>query len=231
MSSDNDLSFAALDLFSCQPLFLRRHGTCQQNGTKWDVMDLQQFLHRLVMLLCQHFCGYHQSSLISIAACHDQCQYCKDRLAGSHISLHQTAHNFCSGHIRYNFPPDSHLCIRQFIRKSLDQPGCLADFHHRHLVDQFFLLFFHPTDSQYKQKELIKHDPLSRLSHHLLIGWKMHLPHSIPLRLQIIFSSHVFRQIFRHINLSSINDLMNRLHHHFFRQARSQWISWLHHIE
>ena len=99
MGSDNDLRFAALDFFSCQSLFLRRHGTCQQNGTKWDVMGLQQFLHRLIMLLCQHFCGHHQSSLISIATCHDQCQYCKDRLARAHISLHQTAHNFCSSHI------------------------------------------------------------------------------------------------------------------------------------
>ena len=110
----------------------------------------QKFRQRLIMLFCKYLGRNHDCTLITIFCRHDHRQKRYDRLTASHISLHQTGHQFFAPQILLDLIPDVLLCPGQLIRQILDHFLRLPDFFHPVVVFIRRRLFFQLLQPQDK---------------------------------------------------------------------------------
>ena len=162
------------------------HGSHQQNRPKRHVIFFYIALNGLKVLDRQHFGGCHQCTLVSIGCSHHQGQDRHDRLAGTHISLHQTIHTVRTSQIILNILPHLLLCLRQRKGQLFQKSDRICGFKHTIFVLQPFAKLLVLAKEIKKSEKLVKDQSSPRLRQTLHILWKVNAPDSLFLGKQMI---------------------------------------------
>ena len=74
---------------------------------------LQHGANTTSMLLCQQFCGSHDSSLVAVEGGSQQGGSGHSRFTGANITLEKAAHGFALGKVSEDFADDQLLSVRK----------------------------------------------------------------------------------------------------------------------
>ena len=183
-----------------------------------------------IVLSGQYFGRRHQCPLISVQSGQQKSKESYDRFSGSHISLNKAGHDMAPLHIILYLFPNSFLSIGQIIRKFFQKLFNFRLVFQDKTVFRPVFVFFHPAQSQDKDKEFFVDKTLSCLDELLLIFRKMHLLNGFAIWKKSVSRRQTWRKNALGL-IDSFQSLTNRLDYRIVCQAGGQRIDRLHGME